>query len=218
VDHVLSRHFNTFYQTEKIPTDPPKGRYTFVGQCGMSGIILGPPNYHDYQTKLLRLHADRYSHLPFEVYKSRVKIVRDEAVVKQWIDEQSFRTEYLCLNVSETTKLSSREEVERHFREVHLPIVIQSVESYTINAAVARSLPCRRLQNAVRRVLDEQRRFPLKLVTALSHQFASNGLHFFKVNKTVTHVCVARPRYLDLSTTLVSDGVKTIIDYINAHP
>jgi hypothetical protein len=218
VDHVLSRHFATFYQVEKIPTEPPKGHYTFVAQCGLSGIILGPPNYHDYQTKLLRLHAERFSHMPFEIYKARVKIVRDEAVVKQWLDEQSYRTEFVCLNVSDTVKLSSREDVERHFRETHLPNVIQPVETYTLTALAARSLPCRRLQALVRRTQEEQRRFPLRVVTTLSHQFASNGLHFFKVNKTVTHVCAARPRYLDLSTTAVSEGVKAIIDFIDSHP
>jgi hypothetical protein len=52
----------------------------------------------------------------------------------------------------------------------------------------------------------------------LSQQFASHGLQFFKVNKTVTHVSVARPHYLDLEATPVSEGVKRIVDYINAHP
>ncbi|HTG45638.1 MAG TPA: hypothetical protein VK633_14040, partial [Verrucomicrobiae bacterium] len=37
--HVLDKHFSTFYAVEKIPTDPPKGVYTFVAQCGISGTI-----------------------------------------------------------------------------------------------------------------------------------------------------------------------------------
>jgi hypothetical protein len=218
VDHILNRHFATFYQADKIPTDPPKGKYTFVAQCGMSGIILGPPNYHDYQPKLLRLHAERFGHMPFEVFKSRVRIVRDEAVVKQWIDEQSFRTEFSCLNVPEPLRLATREEVERHFREVHIPNVVQQVETYTLTSMAARSLPCRGLQALVRRSFEDQRRFPLRVVNTLSHQFANQGLHFFKVNKSVTHVCVARPRYLDLVTTAVSEGVKKVIQYIDTHP
>ena len=52
----------------------------------------------------------------------------------------------------------------------------------------------------------------------LSQQFASRGLSFFKVNKTVTHVAVARPHFLDLEATPVSDGVKRIVDYINTTP
>src|SRR5579883_2071360 len=101
VDHLLNKHFGMFYQAEKTPTDPPKGTYTFVAQCGMSGVILGPPNYHDYQNQLHKLHAERFSRMPFEMFKSRVKIVREEAVVKKWVEDQSFKTEYTCLNVPE---------------------------------------------------------------------------------------------------------------------
>jgi hypothetical protein len=52
----------------------------------------------------------------------------------------------------------------------------------------------------------------------LSHDFASLGLQFFKVNKTVTHVGVARPLFLDLETTPVSDGIKRIVNFINNTP
>src|SRR5216117_224090 len=83
VRHVLDRHFTTFYQPERTQIDPPKGVYTFVAQCGLSGAILGPPNHHDYQNQLRRLHADRFSRMPFEVFKAKVRIVRDEAVVKK---------------------------------------------------------------------------------------------------------------------------------------
>ena len=68
----------------------------------------------------------------------------------------------------------------------------------------------------MRAAWEEQRRFPLKLATTLSQQFASRGLQFFKVNRTVTHVSVARPRYLDMEATPVSQGVRRIVEFINA--
>lgn len=218
VDHALTKHFATFYQAERVATDPPKGTYTFVAQCGMSGTVLGPPNYHDYQNKLRRLHGERFGHVPFDVFKSRIKIVRDEAVVKKWIEEQSWKTEYVCLNVPEAAKLPSLDEVEKHFRELHLPIVIKPVETHTLPGNAALGLPDRVLQSTVRRALDDQIRFPLKVVNVLSQQFASHGLQFFKVNKTVTHVAVARPHYLDLEATPVSDSIKRIVEFINSAP
>lgn len=218
VGHLLNRHFNTFYQTEKTPTDPPRGTYTFVAQCGISGTVLGPPNHHDYQNQLRKLHAERFSRMPFEAFKSRVKIVKDEAVVKKWIDEQSFKTEYNCLNVSEPLKLPNRDEVEKHFRQVHAPNVVKPVESHTFGGAAARQLRSPDLQRLLRTAWEEQRRFPLKVATTLSQQFASHGLQFFKVNHTVTHVSVARPHYLDLEATPVSEGVKKIVDFINTQP
>jgi hypothetical protein len=218
IAHVLKVHFATFYQAERTATEPPKGKYTFVAQCGMSGKILGPPNYHDYQNQLRKLHAERFSRMPFEVFKSRVKIVRDEEVVKKWIEEQSFTTEYTCLNVPEPLKLPNLEEVEKHFRAVHKDTIIKPVESHTVGGVLSRNLRCRELQRLVRNDWERQKYFPLQLATGLSRQFATHGLHFFKVNKTFTHVSVARPQFLDLETTPVSESIKRIVGHINTHP
>lgn len=217
VQHVLRQHLATFYQAERTETEPPKGTYTFVAQCGMSGTILGPPNHHDYQTKLRELHSKRFAHMPFEMYKSRVKIVRDEAVVKQWVDDQSWKTEYICLNVPEEERLPDMAAVETHFRKTHLPTIITQTELHTLPGEALQSLrgPVYR---AYREVFEQQRRFPMQVATSLSQQFASQGLQFFKVNKSVTHVWVARPTFLDLDSEPVSDSVRKIVEYVNAHP
>jgi hypothetical protein len=218
ISHVLKKHFSTFYQAERTATEPPKGKYTFVAQCGMSGAILGPPNYHDYQNQLRKLHAERFSRMPFETYKARVKIVRDEEVVKKWVDDQSWKTEYVCLNLPEPLKLENMEAVEKHFREVHKDNIIKKVETHRMTGVAARSLRSPDLARSVRSVWEDQRRFPLQIATVLSQQFASHGLQFFKVNKTVTHVSVARPHFLDLEATPLSAGIKQIVEFINAHP
>lgn len=218
VDHVLRRHFETFYQSEKAAAEPPKGTYTFVAQCGLSGEILGPPNLNEVQVKMRKLHAERYARMPFDVYKSRVRIVKDEASVKKWIDEQSWKTEYNCLNIPEPRKLASREEVEKHFREVHQANIIRAVDSHTLSGKAAQQLPSHPLRGLLRRAWDDQSRFPLRMVTILSQQFANHGLQFFKVNKTVTHVAVARPHFLDVQVTPVSDGIGRIVDFINTTP
>jgi hypothetical protein len=217
VGHILSRHFTTFYQAEKTATEPPKGVYTFVGQCGLSGVVFGPPNHHDYQNQLHKLHAERFARMPFEAYKARVKIVRDEAVVKKWVEDQSWKTEFICLNVPEPLRLPNREEVEKHFRATHKDTIIKPVESQVISGVACRSLRGG-LSRVVQDLLAGQRRFPMQIATALSQAFAQHGLQFFKVNKSVTHVAVARPHFLDLETTPVSDGVKRIVEFISAHP
>jgi hypothetical protein len=213
--HLLRRHFDTFYSSERVAGETPKGTYTFVGQCGMSGTVLGPPNYHGYQDKLRQLHSERFSRMPFDVFKARVKIVKDEAVVKQWLEEQSFKTTWTALNVPEPVTFSTRDEVEKHLRETHLPNLLKSVESHSVSGVDARALPCLPLRNLVRTAVEDQTRFPLNMATLLSQQFSGLGLHFFKVNKTVTHVCVARPNYLDLEASPVSERVRAIIEFIN---
>ena len=218
VAHVLKNHFATFYTPERTATEPPKGVYTFVAQCGFSGVILGPPNHHDYQNQVHKLHTERFARMPFEAFKARVKIVRDEAVVKKWVEDQSFKTEYVCLNVPEPLKLPSLEEVEKHFRAVHKDSIIKPVETFTVAGVPSRALRSRELQRLVRSEWEQHKHFPLPVATSLSRSFASHGLHFFKVNKTVTHVAVARPQFLDLEANPVSENIKRIVNYINEHP
>ena len=95
IAHLLSKHLDKFYRRSSITTEAPKGSYSVVAQCGMSGVLLGPPNHHEYQSRLLALHASRFKNLPFEVYKTRIKMVRDEALMEQWKSEQSTRTVFI---------------------------------------------------------------------------------------------------------------------------
>jgi hypothetical protein len=108
--------------------------------------------------------------------------------------------------------------VEKHFRETHKENIIKPVEAHKLTGVGAKNLRSPGLTWLVRQAWEEQKRFPLQLATVLSQQFAGHGLQFFKVNKTVTHVSVARPHFLDLETMPVSEGVKRIVEFINANP
>jgi hypothetical protein len=89
IAHVLAKHLDKFYRRERVPIDPPKGSFSSIGVCGLSGELLGPSNYHDYQDKLRRIHAARFSHMSFEAYKSRVRLEKNEALLARWKEEQS---------------------------------------------------------------------------------------------------------------------------------
>jgi len=218
IQYILEKHFDLFYQAERTPTAPPKGVYTFVAVCELNNAVLGPPNYHGYQEELRRLHREHYAHMPFEAFKSRIRIVRDEAVVKKWIEDQSWKTEYVCLNVPDAPRLADRESVVAHFREVHMPTVLQEVESHALNGQAALQLRCRGLRRMAFMLIEKQRRFPLELVHSLSALFSERKLQFFKLEKDITYVGVARPHYLDLETSVVSDNVRKIIQFIQQNP
>jgi hypothetical protein len=150
---------------------------------------------------LRELHEERYSSMDFEHFKSKVRIVQDEEVVKKWLEEQSWTTEYGDKKDPEAKKLHSLEEVEAHFREKYFNDSIECVNSVQVSGDPKNQLS-RPIRDLIRFHVDDQTRFPLQLATELSQQFTRQGLQFFKVNKTVTHVSVSRPHYLgpDLDT------------------
>jgi hypothetical protein len=95
--HVLQHHLERFYRREVVTGEPPKGNFPCVAQCGMSGVLIGPPNHHDYQSKVMRLHAERFAHVPFAVYQSRIRMLRDEESIEKWRQEQATREMFFPL-------------------------------------------------------------------------------------------------------------------------
>lgn len=97
VRFLLRRHADLVFKEVRTPVDPPKGNFAFVNRCGVTGALLGPPNYHEYQNRLVRHHQQRLPHMPFETFKSRIQTVKDPEAVKAWIEQMSFKREYQCL-------------------------------------------------------------------------------------------------------------------------
>ena len=217
MEHAFSRCFDQFYETRRTEGESPKGSYTCVAQCGISKRLLGPPNYHGYQNNLIRLHSERFSNMQFEEYKSRVVTIHDEAALDKWLEEAKWKTEYVSLQTDEPVIFPARDDARAHFERSHLDDVCESVRQCSILGASARKLDSpRALVRILKSTWHQQCRFPLQIATQLSKQFSSRGLQFFKRDKTVTYVTVARPKFLNLETTAVSEGIRRLVEVIDA--
>jgi len=299
ISHLLSKHLEKFYRRSSITTEAPKGSYSVVAQCGMSGVLLGPPNHHEYQSRLLSLHASRFKNLPFEVYKTRIKMMRDDALMEQWKTEQSTRTvfvpiepeseitqviEEVVAEASDLTEVSevsvetpteelpvageaesteapvaesvvaeaaaepelaaeeapvaeaaasdgaqneqpteepqlTLEEVTEHFQQHHAENEIESVTSdITVPGRIALHESDPLLHELLIKTLQELDHFPLPLAQIIGKELTGSGLQIFKAQKKIIHVSVARPRYLDRASTPTSEGSRSILEYLEAHP
>ncbi|MGD0016531.1 MAG: hypothetical protein ABSC38_03315, partial [Verrucomicrobiia bacterium] len=96
IHFLFRRHTNQLWKQVETPIDPPKGNFTFVNRCGFTGELLGPPNYHEYQTRIVRHWKEQLSDVPFDRFKARIETSKNPEVVKQWLDQMSFKTEYEC--------------------------------------------------------------------------------------------------------------------------
>ena len=216
VRHTLGEHFGEFYETRKIETEGPKGNFTFVAQCGVTDEYLGAPNHHDYQNRLVSFHAERLARMPFEKFKSRIRIVKEEEAINAWLEQAKWKTEYVTRKTEAEQAFTKRDEVEAHFREQHLNDAVEEVEVCEISGENAKTMANpRTLAEFLKDQWHKQKHFPMQLSTHLSKQFSRMGLQFFKKDKKVTHVSVARPNFLDVETEPVSEGVKKIMQFID---
>ena len=219
--HAFKQHRDHYYRLERITVDPPKGSYSSVGICGMSQTLLGPPNHHEYQNKVRQLHAQRFSNIPFEVFKSRIQTVRDEALLEKWKEEQSCKDEFYSLEVpegSEPEKFTTVAEVEAHFKKQHAAGLIKEVEKEVIFSSqegLKQSSPL--VQRFVQQVIDYLKRVPLPFSHEVGQELAARGLQIFKAHENIVYASLARPRALNRKETAVADTLIALLDTLEAH-
>jgi hypothetical protein len=95
VAHVLARHVDRFFSIAEVEVDPPKGNFQVINKCGVTGALLGPPNYHRYSQIVQQHYAAKVgARMSYETYRSRIETVRDPEVVNQWLAQMKKTTRY----------------------------------------------------------------------------------------------------------------------------
>ena len=84
--HVMAKHLDKFFDTAEVEVEAPKGNFQVINRCGVTGELLGPPNYHRYNQIVQQHYAAKVAgRMPFEAFRSRIETVRDPEVVNQWL-------------------------------------------------------------------------------------------------------------------------------------
>ncbi|MCG3148453.1 MAG: hypothetical protein PCFJNLEI_01896 [Verrucomicrobiae bacterium] len=205
-----------FTQAEKA-IDPPKGNFQFVNRCGFTGVILGPPNFHEYQSRLIKHHQQRLAHVPFDQFKSRIETTRDPEIVKAWVESRSKTIEYTCLLDPEPKIFTDRSELEKHIREHHLPALVAAANEVQVSGPASRQIENHRLLEALRRTWEEERKFPLRTVNVLRPHLVKEGFHFFKHKKGITYITRIKLNRFE-SIAHLTEHVQKIILFLRANP
>lgn len=94
IQHVLRNHLAQFFDSTEAEVDAPKGNFPIINKCGITGELLGPPNYHKYQQILQQHHATRLGRMPFEKFRDSIVSAREPEVVQAWLDKMKKVTRY----------------------------------------------------------------------------------------------------------------------------
>jgi hypothetical protein len=95
VSHVIGNHLDKFFDQAEVEVDPPKGNFQVINRCGLTGELLGPPNYHRYNQIVQQHYAAKVgSRMSLEAFRSRIETVRDPEVVNQWLAKMKKTTRF----------------------------------------------------------------------------------------------------------------------------
>jgi hypothetical protein len=202
---------------ETVEVDPPAGNFQTVARCGMSGEWLGPPNFHAYQTNLRRIHRERFSHVPFEAYSSRVRTERGEEAVNAWLETMKQKTRWRLKGVAEDAPwIEDRNEVERMLATN----AYEKAFEETRKANVSGAIPARHLSPSLLTSLklsgSHARKHPAILIPSVCRAVEAEHLPVFK-RQGKLHTGPARPQGL-AADAILAERPAIMVNWIRSNP
>jgi hypothetical protein len=212
--HLLRSKLDEFYRAETVEVEPPKGNFSVVAVCGMSGTLLGPPNLHDFERRVRELHREKFGRMDFEQFRSRLRMERNPEVIEKWRTSASQVVEYYPREGENPAKLADLAAVEKHVLEHQAASLIDEVAMAPVPGDPKSAVVDSALAPLLNYARDEETRFPLRLAQSLSRALSGAGLRFHKAANRTTFVSGARARHLDLAEVVVSDSIRKILEAI----
>ena len=183
-DHAVAAHLCDYYDAKEIDTEPPKGNFNCVARCGLSGVLLGPPNIHEFNSVVSEMIRTKFPQMTEEQYRSHIEMVRDPEVIEQWRKGAVKKTVFFAKGQADVEGAAQliREQAEGEFRRMFLPSLMTTPKHLMMTADMALNSPVKPLVWAVNDALAAERRAPYGMCFALRGAFHHRKLHFFRVN------------------------------------
>ncbi|MBM4148013.1 MAG: hypothetical protein FJ224_03095 [Lentisphaerae bacterium] len=213
--HAFREHMADFFEVKEEESPEPAGQFPCVARCGLSGVLLGPPNHHSYAEKVREVHAARYPAMPIEEYRRRIETVRDEALVAQWKSENKVRKTYLPKGQDGAEQMD-RTRAEAYFRENAAPGLIAFSRRVVLPAVVAQGIEDSALRREVGQAWQRETRFPRSVLFALRAALKHMRLHVFRAGKGISFVTHTQPSALDPDRAVESIG--GVLRYLSENP
>ena len=213
--HALTEHLSDYYDVETVDCEPPKGTFTCVAKCGVTGELLGPPNLHGYDSRIREMLRTRCPGMSEAAYRARIEMVRDSDTIEQWRAGATKKTVYRRKGEESAV---DREAAEAEFRRTILPGLIQSAKTVDMTAEMALKSPCRPLVFACRDALAKERRFPASLFYALRGAFHHRKLKFFRANDPRGPEFVVAQDFSPLDVEHVIPELAELVKFVEEHP
>ncbi len=218
VEHVLSAHLGDYYEAKEVACEPPKGNFTCVAKCGLSGVLLGPPNVHAFNGAVKEMIRTRYPDMTEADYRSRIEMVRDAETIEAWRQSAVTKTVYVAKGAGEDAAQLTREQAEAEFKRTMLASMLDEPKQLMITAEQALKSPVKPLRWAAQSALEAERRAPYNMCFALRGAFHHRKLKFFRANDPRGTEFVTSVEYKEFDAAHAIPELAKIAKFIAENP
>jgi hypothetical protein len=204
-----------FVEQEIVAVDPPSGNFQSIARCGLSGELLGPPNFHAYQSNLRRVHRERFPTMPFEAYAAKVRTERGEEVVNAWLDSMKKKTRWRMKGGADDAWIENQSDAERALITRHFDDAFEPLSKIEIPATISNQLLSPSLALSLKLAGIQTRENPASLIPAICRAIEAEHLPIFK-RKGKLYTGPARPNPLPKDAVLAARPA-IMVEWIRAN-
>jgi hypothetical protein len=214
--HAFARHFEKFCRKEEKEVEPPRGTFVCVARCGLSGVLLGPPNYHSYNDRVQEVNRTRYPAMSIDAYRHRIETLHDPAMIEKWKDEMKRQVTFHFGEGDQAVSFTRFAEAETWFRDHCMELILKTGRQFVLPGTVVSEMEEAGLKRLINEAEQQESRFPLRLSIALRLAFRHLGMHTFKTGGGHTFLTAVAPNAID--PTHAVPVVREILARIGAQP
>lgn len=204
------------YEEEEVEIDGPVGNFQVVAKCGLSGVVLGPPNYHAYQSKIRQIHREKFPNMPFDRYAAKIVTERSEEAVQSWLHTMKTKLRWKPVGQEETIWLEDRPAVEQHFLSNRFPEMYVATHKIEIPADTSVKLFSPGLLVHFKNAARHAGNHPAIIIPTICSLLEKEHLPVFKKQGKL-FAGPSRPHPITDDTSF-SDRLAKIVEWMRAHP
>ena len=204
-----------FVEEETVEVDPPSGNFQSIARCGLSGELLGPPNFHAYQSNLRRIHRERFPNMPFEAYAAKVRTERGEEVVNAWLETMKKKTRWRIKGDGDEAWIENQADAERALATGRFDDAFAAIRKIEIPATISKQLLSPSLALSLKLAGIHARENPAYLIPSICRAVEAEHLPIFK-RKGKLYTGPARPNPLPKDAVLATRPA-IMVEWIRAN-
>ena len=222
VAHALELFVGNYFDQAEVEVEPPKGNFLVINKCGITGELLGPPNYHRYNQLVQQHHAAKLPRMPFEAFRARIETVRDPEVVSRWLEKMKKVIRYTWKGpVAEgqaALAFDGFEEARQHLLTQARDTVVKAASNARFHGKALETMPRTEILAAIEGAYERQLRFPLDTANQLRGRLRREHFTIFKKgSKGVSYVCAVKRKFR-VPGQVFSESIGNLISFIEAQP
>jgi hypothetical protein len=222
IAHAMGTVLGSYFDRAEVEVEPPKGNFLVINKCGVTGELLGPPNYHRYNQMVQQHYAAKVTRMPFEAFRSRIETIRDPEVVNQWLEKMKKVTRYTSkAPVAEgqpAPTFDSAEDARAHILATARDTVVKPVESARFHGKALDTMPRGEILMAIEGAYERQLRFPLDTANQLRGRLRREHFTIFKKgSKGVSYVCAVKRKFR-VPGQVFGESIGNLISFIEERP